>query len=726
MGLLSSLVVAFWLPLGVSLLAYLALNIDSGVVGPDVEYLLDVGAYYVASLPLHTLPRHRLRLLAVAYAALAAAAAVAAVLAMRTVSSCRCCGGGRGAPASAESPPPSAAAAKEAAKEVAKETATEGASGIRRRRERDDADAETNTNAAVCWNEASRCFEIRSARLTKSTLAALDGAVVAVASAAAAAAAAAAGAGAGANGSNGPNDPTGTNCSKGPPLPTAPAGLSANVLPSYLEQLRRVNGRVGAVREHLLEGTREEAEEAEEYPELFAFLGAQVLSLDGPRQKQLHSVLRGFLSAARLQELREGGWLGRTVDALLDACVLRAPSWDGATFDFVHDFASRLPLLTILHLCGLPREEIDRVRGWSDTMERWYGGAAADMDVRCAEAAAAVQEFQRMLAPHIARCRRDQGEDDVAGNTSGSSRGGTTTGGKGGPASREAGVENGSGAPPPQTLVGALVRAAAEGLIGEDEVAPNVFFMLAAGYETTSSLLSNGLLALLDHPAEMQLLREAVATCSEQALRRRTAASVQELLRYVCPVKRIYRRVAAARGVTLTVAVGGEEGKRRGREAEAVARTTAAAAAAAAAAPAAATPATSDTLETPTAAAAAAAAADTDVVAADVTTVHMPHGALVHFIATDCCRDADVFHRGGQLDLRRKNAREHMAFGWGPHACVGMMLGRLEVEVALVKLLQRFPRISLAGPREAVTWKELESMVVLEGLMVTVETGEDG
>ena len=104
----------------------------------------------------------------------------------------------------------------------------------------------------------------------------------------------------------------------------------------------------------------------------------------------------------------------------------------------------------------------------------------------------------------------------------------------------------------------------------------------------------------------------------------------------------------------------------------------------------------------------------------------MPHGSLVHFIATDCCRDADVFHRGGQLDLRRKNAREHMAFGWGPHACVGMMLGRLEVEVALVRLLQRFPRISLAGPREAVTWKELESMVVLEGLMVTVEAGEDG
>jgi cytochrome P450 len=722
MSLLSSLVVAFWLPLGVSLLAYLALNVDSGVAGPDVEYLLDVGAYYVASLPLHTLPRHRLRLLAVAYAALAAAAAVAAVLAMRTASSCRCCGGGRVAPASA--------------KETAKETATEGAYGIPRRRERDDASpsrtdagAETNTNAAataaVCWNEASRCFEIRSARLTKSTLAALDGAVVAVAAAAA-----------DVNGSNGPNDPTGTTRSKGPPLPTAQAGLSANVLPSYLEQLRRVNGRVGAVgavRDHPLEGTREEAEEAEEYPELFAFLGAQVLSLDGPRQKQLHSVLRGFLSAARLQELREGGWLGRTVDALLDACVLRAPSWDGATFDFVHDFASRLPLLTILHLCGLPREEIDRVRGWSDTMERWYGGGAADIDVRCAEAAAAVQEFQRMLAPHIARCRRDQGEDNVAGNAPGSSRGGTTAGGKGGKGGKgcreeaglEAGLEIGSGAPPPhKTLVGALVHAAAEGLIGEDEVAPNVFFMLAAGYETTSSLLSNGLLALLDHPAEMQLLREAVATCSEQALRRRAAASVQELLRYVCPVKRIYRRVAAARGVTLTVAAGGEEGKRAGREAEAVAtaHTTAGGAT-----PPAAPPATSDTLETP--AAAAAAAADTDVVAADVTTVHrvhMPHGSLVHFIATDCCRDADVFHRGGQLDLRRKNAREHMAFGWGPHACVGMMLGRLEVEVALVMLLQRFPRISLAGPREAVTWKELESMVVLEGLMVTVEAGEDG
>lgn len=104
----------------------------------------------------------------------------------------------------------------------------------------------------------------------------------------------------------------------------------------------------------------------------------------------------------------------------------------------------------------------------------------------------------------------------------------------------------------------------------------------------------------------------------------------------------------------------------------------------------------------------------------------MPPGALVHFIVTDANRrDRCLFQDPGVLRVQRRNAREHLGFGYGPHACAGAMLARLEAEVALTRVLQRFPSIALAGPRSALRWKALDSIVALETLLITVDEGED-
>ena len=45
-----------------------------------------------------------------------------------------------------------------------------------------------------------------------------------------------------------------------------------------------------------------------------------------------------------------------------------------------------------------------------------------------------------------------------------------------------------------------------------------------------------------------------------------------------------------------------------------------------------------------------------------------------------------------RLDLRRPDAREHMAFGGGVHSCLGAHLARLEGRVAIGTLVRRFPK----------------------------------
>ena len=51
-----------------------------------------------------------------------------------------------------------------------------------------------------------------------------------------------------------------------------------------------------------------------------------------------------------------------------------------------------------------------------------------------------------------------------------------------------------------------------------------------------------------------------------------------------------------------------------------------------------------------------------------------------------------------QLDLKRLN-NQHLAFSAGPHFCIGNQLARLEGQIALLNLVQRFPEMKLAGAR---------------------------
>jgi cytochrome P450 len=71
-------------------------------------------------------------------------------------------------------------------------------------------------------------------------------------------------------------------------------------------------------------------------------------------------------------------------------------------------------------------------------------------------------------------------------------------------------------------------------------------------------------------------------------------------------------------------------------------------------------------------------------------------------------RDPEVFADPDTFDITRTNAKEHLAFSSGVHACLGASLARMEATIALRALFERFPDLRLTGTptsRELATLK---------------------
>jgi cytochrome P450 len=75
-------------------------------------------------------------------------------------------------------------------------------------------------------------------------------------------------------------------------------------------------------------------------------------------------------------------------------------------------------------------------------------------------------------------------------------------------------------------------------------------------------------------------------------------------------------------------------------------------------------------------------------------------------------RDERVFARAGELDFTR-DPNPHLAFGYGPHHCLGAHLARMELQVALGAILSMLPGLRIAVPESELTW---QAATVMRGL----------
>jgi cytochrome P450 len=78
-------------------------------------------------------------------------------------------------------------------------------------------------------------------------------------------------------------------------------------------------------------------------------------------------------------------------------------------------------------------------------------------------------------------------------------------------------------------------------------------------------------------------------------------------------------------------------------------------------------------------------------------------------------RDPAHFPDPDRLDIARADNR-HIAFGFGIHFCLGAPLARVEGQLAIGALLERMPRLRLAGPERQ--WRESSTLRGLKALPV--------
>lgn len=205
-----------------------------------------------------------------------------------------------------------------------------------------------------------------------------------------------------------------------------------------------------------------------------------MIMMDPPRHNQLRALVSKAFTPRRIAALNDG------IEDLAGGLSDRLDAGVGSA-DFMVDFAGVLPAMVIADLLGIPREDRDQFRQWSNIMVQSnpFRGVG--------EGFAAAASMYSYFADFLTERRRAPRED----------------------------------------LMSALVRAEIDGVrLTDDELLGFCLLLLVAGHETTTNLLGNAAVVLAEHPAS----RRRVA--ADHSL---LGPAIEELLRYDSPVQGLSR-----------------------------------------------------------------------------------------------------------------------------------------------------------------------------------------
>jgi cytochrome P450 len=228
-------------------------------------------------------------------------------------------------------------------------------------------------------------------------------------------------------------------------------------------------------------------------PPMFRPLERNMLDLDQPDHTRLRALVHKAFTPRLVEQMRER--VQTLADELLDGLSRRNE------MDLINDYALPLPMTIITEILGVPTSDRDKFHKWSKAV---VSLSSPNVTIRVIPS---VWMFIRYLRRFF-KVRRADPQDDLAS---------------------------------------ALIQAEEAGdKLSEDELLAMVFLLLIAGHHTTVNLIGSGVLALLEHPDQMEKLG-----CEPSLIK----PAVEELLRYTAPVfmstERYAREDVTLHGVTI-------------------------------------------------------------------------------------------------------------------------------------------------------------------------------
>jgi cytochrome P450 len=212
--------------------------------------------------------------------------------------------------------------------------------------------------------------------------------------------------------------------------------------------------------------------------ELIRYLNTWVAFKDPPEHTRLRTLMNKVFTRAAVRELRPA--IERAVDRLLDRME------GSSDVDFIQVFAYPLPAAVIMDMLGLPHEDTEALKEWSNKMQLFIGSATTSSD-KYALAERGAIEMAEYFRNVILEREKNLGDD----------------------------------------MISKLLTIRQEGdALTEDEVIGTSMLFLFGGHETTTNLLGNGVRAFLSHPGQLARLK------ADPRLIRR---AVEEVLRYDGP-----------------------------------------------------------------------------------------------------------------------------------------------------------------------------------------------
>ncbi len=223
-----------------------------------------------------------------------------------------------------------------------------------------------------------------------------------------------------------------------------------------------------------------------------------ILEMEPPTHTRLRRLISAAFARGHVERLRP--WVQELADRLVDELAERSAGH--TPVDVLSGMSEELPVAVIAELLGVPAADRPLLRPWSNAIVKMYEyGRTAQIED---DAERAADEFVAYLRAMAAERRQAPGEDLLT------------------------------------HLV--TVRDAEGDRLTEDELVTTCILLLNAGHEATVNVSGNGLLALLEHPAELDRLR------ADPGL---LPTAIEELMRFDSPLQ-LFERTA-----TEDVEVGG-------------------------------------------------------------------------------------------------------------------------------------------------------------------------